>query len=325
MKTKNNGHQAKTTANNRRVSIIILNFAVNVSMRYVHRNCMFMTRADHTINVRGELLHLLEPRVMGILNATPDSFFAGSRMQTEGDIARRAMQIAGEGGVIIDVGACSTRPDSTPVDEAEEMRRLRFALSVVRRECPDMLVSVDTFRPDVTRMVVEEHGVDIINDVSAGYGGMLAADEECVAEERKRMFEMIGRLRVPYVLMSTCADLHAMMISLARDIQLLHGFGVKDIIVDPGFGFGKTIADNYAVMRDMELLHELGQPLLVGISRKSMIYKTLHTTPDEALNGTTALHAVALMKGASILRVHDVRAAVECVRLIRSVEDVASC
>ncbi len=263
-----------------------------------------MTRADYTINVRGMLLDFAEPRVMGILNATPDSFFAGSRQQTERDIARRAVQIVEEGGTIVDVGACSTRPGGDIVSEAEEMERLKTALPIVRRECPDAILSVDTFRPDVARMTVEDYGVDIVNDVSGG------SDE---------MFDVLARLSVPYVLCSTKATVYDLLIDCAAKVQALRDRGVKDIILDPGFGFGKTLDDNFAVMGDLERLHVLGLPLLVGISRKSMIHKMLGCTPDDSLNGTTALHAVALMKGASLLRVHDVREAVECVRLLSRV------
>ena len=255
---------------------------------------------DYTINVHGQLMSLSQPQVMGILNVTPDSFFAGSRMQTEQAIAGRANQIVAEGATMIDVGGCSTRPGSEPVSEAEEMRRLRLALGVVRREQPHAVVSVDTFRPDVARMAVEEFGADIINDVSEG---------------SVEMFRMIARLRVPYILMSVQPNLR---VAFAREVQQLRDFGVKDIILDPGFGFGKTVAQNYSVMNQLERLQIMELPLLVGISRKSMIFKLLGLTPDESLNGTSVLNTIALMKGASILRVHDVKEAVECVRIVES-------
>ena len=258
---------------------------------------------DYTINVHGQLMSLSQPQVMGILNVTPDSFFAGSRMQTEQAIAGRANQIVAEGATMIDVGGCSTRPGSEPVSEAEEMRRLRLALGVVRREQPHAVVSVDTFRPDVARMAVEEFGADIINDVSEG---------------SVEMFRMIARLRVPYILMSVQPTLHDMLLAFAREVQQLRDFGVKDIILDPGFGFGKTVAQNYSVMNQLERLQIMELPLLVGISRKSMIFKLLGLTPDESLNGTSVLNTIALMKGASILRVHDVKEAVECVRIVES-------
>ena len=258
---------------------------------------------DYTINVHGQLMALSQPQVMGILNVTPDSFFAGSRMQTEQAIAGRANQIVAEGATMIDVGGCSTRPGSEPVSEAEEMQRLRLALGVVRREQPHAVVSVDTFRPDVARMAVEEFGADIINDVSEG---------------SVEMYRMIARLRVPYILMSVQSNLRDMLLAFSREVQQLRDFGVKDIILDPGFGFGKTVAQNYEVMNQLERLLVMDLPLLVGISRKSMIFKLLGLTPDESLNGTSVLNTIALMKGASILRVHDVKEAVECVRIVES-------
>jgi dihydropteroate synthase len=269
---------------------------------------------EYTINVRGQLLDLGEPCVMGILNVTPDSFYEGSRKQTEREIAERACRIIAEGGRIIDVGAYSTRPGARKVSEQEEMERLRFGLQVVRREQPDAVVSVDTFRPDVARMAVEEYGADIINDVSEGnvdgeFGG---TDSSHGAAAPPAIFRMVARLRVPYILMSVEPAIEPMMIRFAREVQQLRDLGQKDIILDPGFGFGKTIEQNYAVLRDMNRLLEMELPVLAGLSRKSMVFRVLGTTPAEALNGTTALHALALERGASILRVHDVREAVEC-------------
>ena len=258
---------------------------------------------DYTINVHGQLMELSKPQVMGILNVTPDSFFAGSRMQTEQEIAVRANQIIAEGATMIDVGGCSTRPGSEPVSEAEEMQRLRLALGVVRREQPHAVISVDTFRPDVARMAVEEFGADIINDVSEG---------------SVEMYRMIARLRVPYILMSVQPTLRDMLLAFAREVQQLRDLGVKDIILDPGFGFGKSVVQSYQVMNSLERLLVMELPLLVGISRKSMIYKLLGLTPNESLNGTSVLNTIALMKGASILRVHDVKEAVECVRIVES-------
>ena len=258
---------------------------------------------DYTINVHGQLMELSKPQVMGILNVTPDSFFAGSRMQTEQEIAVRANQIMAEGATMIDVGGCSTRPGSEPVSEAEEMQRLRLALGVARREQPHAVISVDTFRPDVARMAVEEFGADIINDVSEG---------------NMEMYRMIARLRVPYILMSVQPTLRDMLLAFAREVQQLRDLGVKDIILDPGFGFGKSVVQSYQVMNSLERLLVMELPLLVGISRKSMIYKLLGLTPNESLNGTSVLNTIALMKGASILRVHDVKEAVECVRIVES-------
>ena len=256
---------------------------------------------DETINVCGRLVSLSEPLVMGILNVTPDSFYAGSRKQTEQEIVERARQIVAEGGAIIDVGAYSTRPGAQDVPEAEEMERLRFGLGIVRRELPDSIVSVDTFRPDVARMAVEEFGADIVNDVSEG---------------STAMFRMVSNLRVPYILMSQQPTMREMLLSFAEKVQQLRDFGAKDIILDPGFGFGKTLEQNYQVMGELEKLLVMELPLLVGVSRKSMIFKLFGITPNESLNGTTALNTVALMKGASILRVHDVREAVECCKIV---------
>lgn len=256
------------------------------------------------INVRGRLVSLSEPLVMGILNVTPDSFYAGSRKQTEQEIVERVRQIVTEGGAIIDVGACSTRPGFQEVSEKEEMDRLRFGLGIVRRELPDSVVSVDTFRPDVARMAVEEFGADIVNDVSEG---------------GTAMFRMVSNLRVPYILMSQQPTMREMLLSFAEKVQQLRDFGARDIILDPGFGFGKTQEQNYQVMGELEKLQVMELPLLVGVSRKSMIFKLFGVTPNESLNGTTALNVIALMKGASILRVHDVREAVECCKIMNRV------
>ena len=257
---------------------------------------------EYTLNCNGKLITLSSPQVMGILNVTPDSFYSGSRKQTEREIAERTQQILAEGGTMIDVGGCSMRPGSAPVDEEEESRRLRFALEIVRREAPDTIVSIDTFRPDVARMTVEEFGADIINDVSEG------ADPE--------MFRMVARLKVPYILMSIAPTIRDMMLRFAREIQQLRDCGQKDIILDPGFGFGKDLQQNYDVMHQLDQLDALSLPVLVGISRKRMVWQFLESDPLQALNGTTVLNTISLMKGASILRVHDVKEAVECVRIV---------
>ena len=271
-------------------------------------------------------MDLSEPKVMGILNATPDSFYAGSRKQTEQEIAERTNQIIFEGGAIIDVGAFSTRPGAAEVSEAEEMERLRFALAIVRRESPDAAVSVDTFRPDVARMAVEEFGANIINDVSeGGLTGIVNQPLDQTNETYPAIFRMVSQLRVPYILMSVQPTLRDMLMSFSKKVQQLRDLGVKDIILDPGFGFGKTLEQNYQLMGELEKLSVMELPLLVGISRKSMIYKMLGLTPDEALNGTTVLHIIALTKGASILRVHDVREAVECIRLVKSLNGQIRC
>ncbi|MBR5062581.1 MAG: dihydropteroate synthase [Prevotella sp.] len=255
---------------------------------------------NNTINIRGGLLDLGKPCVMGILNVTPDSFYQESRKQTERDIAERTHQIIAEGGTMIDVGACSTRPGATPVDKDEELRRLAFALPIIRREQPDAIVSVDTFRPEVAQQCVEQWDVDIINDV----------------EGSEEMWQMVASLHTPYIYMSSRPSLHDILIEFADVTQRLHGLGIKDIIIDPGFGFGKTMEQNYRILSEMEKLQVLGLPILVGVSRKRMVYQLLGNTPKEALNGTTVLHAIALQKGASILRVHDVREAAETILIM---------
>ena len=275
--------------------------------------CKFANEMNHTINVRGRLVALDEPQVMGILNATPDSFYEGSRKQTERDIAERALQIVDEGGTMIDVGAFSTRPGANEVSEEEELNRLRFALGIVRRELPDAIVSVDTYRPLVARQCVEEWGADMINDVSEGG---LTGIVNTPLKEHYNMFQTIASLRVPYILMSVRSTLREMLLAFAEEIQRLHELGVCDVIIDPGFGFGKTLEQNYQLMKELDKLLVLDLPLLVGVSRKSMIYKLLDGTPSTALNGTTVLHTVALQKGASILRVHDVREAVETIKIV---------
>ena len=271
---------------------------------------------DYTLNCNGRLLSLDEPLVMGILNATPDSFYASSRQQTERAMAERAEEILSEGGRIIDVGACSTRPDSTPVSEAEEAARLRQALSAVRRVDAEAVVSVDTFRPDVARMAVEEYGAAIINDVGPSPTSLQA---EGASGAMLPMFRMVSRLGVPYIYMSRKSNMYDVLTDFAQAVDTLRSLGQKDIVLDPGFGFGKTLDENYAVMSLLERLQMLGLPVLVGVSRKSMVYRLLEGTPDEALNGTTVLHTIALLKGASILRVHDVRQAVECVKMVGKV------
>ena len=253
------------------------------------------------INVRGQLIDLSQPMVMGILNVTPDSFYSGSRTMTEEAIAARARQIVGEGAGIIDVGACSTRPGGEVVDETEELRRLETALHIVRSEVPEAIVSVDTFRPEVARRCIGEWSADIVNDVAPS----------------AEMFDVVAELGVPYVLTSRAATMAEMLKELSGMVNELRSRGQKDIIIDPGFGFGKTTEQNFAVLADMERLQWLELPVLVGVSRKSMIYKTLGVSPDEALNGTTAIHAIALQKGAAILRVHDVREAVEIVKIVK--------
>lgn len=262
----------------------------------------------YTLNIGGQLLSLERPLVMGILNATTESFYEASQMHTADAVAERALTMLREGASIIDVGGCSTKPGLAPVSEEEEMHRLGMALAAIRKVAPEAIVSVDTFRASIAERCVRDFGVQIINDVSGG-----EADE--------RMFATVADLQVPYVLTSNKGRWTELMYDLAERINRLHLMGVNDVVVDPGFGFGKTLDDNYRLMAHLEELHLLECPLLVGVSRKSMIYKHLDITPTEALNGTTTLHTVALMKGAHILRVHDVKAAVEAVAITEKLKN----
>lgn len=274
---------------------------------------------NYTLNIHGKLVDLSVPCVMGILNVTPDSFYEESRKQTEQQIAERARQIIDEGGKMIDIGAFSTRPGAQPVDETEEMTRMRFALSVVKRENPDSIVSIDTFRPNVARMAIEEYGADIINDVSeGGVTGIVNVALQPSGSAIPPMFRTVAHLQVPYILMSVQPDLRSTLLAFAEKVQLLRDLGQKDIILDPGFGFGKTLEQNYQLLSEMEKLQVMQLPILAGLSRKSMLYKLLGGTPAEALNATTVVNTISLMKGASILRVHDVKAAAECVKVFNA-------
>ena len=271
---------------------------------------------NYTINANGQLIDLGTPQVMGILNVTPDSFYSGSRKQTETEIAERVEQILAEGGQMIDIGAYSSRPNADDVSTKEEMERLRRGLRILREKAPDAIVSVDTFRADVAKMCVEEYGVQIVNDISGG-------------ELDKEMFSTVARLGVPYVLMHMKGTPQTMqeaphyddlmkeiLLYFAEKIQQLRDLGQKDIILDPGFGFAKTLEHNYELLSHLEALQIFELPILVGVSRKSMIYKLLGTTAQEALNGTTVLNTICLMKGcANILRVHDVKECVEAVNI----------
>jgi dihydropteroate synthase len=272
-----------------------------------------------TINVNGQLFDLATPKVMAILNLTPDSFFEGSRMQTAKQVAQRVTQMLAEGADFLDVGAYSSRPWADNVPMEEEMRRLREGLTVLRKEAPDAIVSVDTFRADIARMCIEEFGVAMVNDISGG-------------ELDNQMFDTIARARVPYIIMHMQGTpqnmqqaphyenvLKEVMLHLAEKVEKLHEMKVNDIILDPGFGFGKTLTHNFELLAHLNEFDIFQLPILVGISRKSMVYKTLGITPQEALNGTTALHTIALSKGANILRVHDVKEAVETIKLWQAV------
>ena len=285
---------------------------------------------NYTINANGRLIDLSNPQVMGILNATPDSFYEGSRKQTERDIADRANQIVTEGGSMIDIGAFSTRPGAAQVTAEEEMQRMRRALTIVRGQQPDAVLSIDTFRPEIARMAVEEFGAAIINDVSEGningaFGGADATNPNGETESDDSrypaIFCMVAKLGVPYILMSTHGEMGDIMINLAREVQMLRDLGVKDIILDPGFGFGKNLIQNYQIYNEMEKLNVMELPVLVGISRKSMIYKLLGGDATTSLNGTSVLDTIALMKGASILRVHDVKEAAEAIKIVEAMKE----
>ena len=285
-----------------------------VSFKESYYICMDMNKPiDYTINVRGRLIDLSKPKVMGILNVTPDSFFSGSRKQTEQEIAERANAIIEEGGTFIDVGAFSTRPGALEVSEEEEARRLKWALEIVRREQPDAAVSVDTYRPIVARKCIEEWGADIINDVSEGG---LTGIVNTPINESGNMFQLVGELKVPYILMSVKSNIKDMLKAFAAEVQQLRDYGAKDIILDPGYGFGKTLDDNYQILSEAEKLLVLDLPVLVGISRKSMIFKLVGGSPDTSLTGTVVINTMSLMKGAGILRVHDVKDAVDTVAVV---------
>lgn len=269
----------------------------------------------HTLNLRGKLYPLDEPQIMGILNVTPDSFFAESRTSDDEQIAARVKQMMDEGADMIDIGGYSSRPGADDVSPQEEMERLRRGLRIVRKLYPDMPISVDTFRADVARMCIEEEGADLINDIAAGMMD-------------RQMFKTVARLGVPYIMMHMQGTPETMQLdphynNLRREVMLyfaeridrLCQMGAKDIIIDPGFGFGKTVEHNYELMNHLEDFSVFNLPILVGISRKSMIYKLIGGTPQTSLNGTTVLNTIALTKGAHILRVHDVKQAVEAKRI----------
>lgn len=267
------------------------------------------------INIKGELLDLSTPVVMGILNITPDSFYEGSRKQNEVDILKRVEEIILQGGTIVDIGAQSTRPSSQFLSSEEEIERLSPALSAINREFPNVILSVDTFHADVAKVCVQDYGVAIVNDIS---GGNLDVD----------MFQTVADLHVPYILMHMRGTPQTMQklnnyddliqniaYYFSEKVAHLHRLGVNDIILDPGFGFSKDVSQNYELMRHLNFFENFELPLLVGISRKSMITSFLEVASSEALNGTTVLNTYALMNGANILRVHDVKEAYEAIKI----------
>ena len=277
-----------------------------------------------TLSLNGQLLDLSTPRVMGILNVTPDSFYSSSRKQSEQEIISRIEEIVQEGGDFIDVGAYSSRPDATHISQEEEMERLKKGLTLIQKVAPHIPVSVDTFRAEIARICVEEYGAALINDISAG-------------EMDANMFDTISRLKVPYIMMHMQGTpqnmqqaphydhlIQEILVYFSKKKAQLQAAGLKDIIIDPGFGFGKTVQHNYELLHHMDDLHILECPILVGVSRKSMIYKVLNTDPQQALNGTSVLHTIALLKGAHILRVHDVKECTEVIKLIKEYNQCSS-
>lgn len=279
------------------------------------------SHVPYSLNLRGRLLDLSTPRIMAIINVTPDSFYGGSRNRTEKEVLKSVEKALTEGASILDLGAYSTRPGAAQVSEHEEIERLTGPLKIIRKEFPDAFLSVDTFCSGVARYVVDEFDVEIINDVSGG-----TLDE--------RMFSTLAELGAAYVLMhmrgtpqtmqqlTNYDNMMAEILSFfeKRTSQLIQ-LGVKDIIIDPGFGFAKTLDQNYELLAKMDYFTELNFPILAGISRKSMIYKLFQSTPEEALNGTTALNTIALLNGANILRVHDVKEAAEVIRIVGKLGD----
>ncbi|HEY9045557.1 MAG TPA: dihydropteroate synthase [Ohtaekwangia sp.] len=281
-------------------------------MKSGFENNFFST--NKTLNLHGRLVDLHTPKVMGILNITPDSFYSGSRYISEAEILTQAEKMIQEGATFIDVGGYSTRPGAAEITTEEELKRVTVAIRAISRNFPETFISIDTFRSEVARAAVTE-GACMINDVS---GGTLDA----------AMFETVARLKVPYILMHMRGTPQTMTQETAynnllkdiidffhQKIHVLHQLGISDIIIDPGFGFAKTVEQNFELLHNLNHFKILGKPILAGLSRKSMIWRTLSTTPEEALNGTTSLNTIALLKGAGILRVHDVRAAVEAVTL----------
>ena len=265
------------------------------------------------LNIRGQLFDFSTPVVMGILNLTPDSFYANSRVYTNRNLVQRATEMLLAGATILDIGAFSTRPGAEEVSEKEEMQRLKAGLLLLKKELPNALLSVDTYRSNVAKMCVEEFGVDIINDVSEGG---ITGRANVLLEEEQQMFKTVAQLKVPYILMSVKSDIVSMTKAFVAELNELHALGVKDVILDPGFGFGKDLKQNYEVLYHLEKLSVLDAPILVGASRKRMIQQVLDVNADHSLNGTTVINTLALMKGASILRVHDVQEAVEAIKIV---------
>ena len=278
------------------------------------KNSSFI-KSKNSLTCNGKILNLSKPLVMGIINITPDSFYAKSQFMLKRRIASRAKEILVQGGSIIDIGACSTRPGAKMVSEKEEITRLSKGLSVIRKKFPDAIISVDTFRANVAKYVVNHYNANIINDISAG-------------EMDEKMVETVASLSVPYIAMhmqGTPQDMQQnpryenvvkdLVTFFASKVEKFYKAGIKDIVIDPGFGFGKTLEHNYTLLQNLDAFKVFGLPILVGLSRKSMIYKALSINPDQALNGTSVLNTIALEKGANILRVHDVQEAIDAITL----------
>ncbi|AXG74309.1 dihydropteroate synthase [Flavobacterium arcticum] len=271
------------------------------------------------INCKGTLIDLSQPKIMGILNCTPDSFYDGGKYKNENEFLHQAERLLNEGADFIDIGAYSSKPNAEFVSTTEELQRIVPVVELLLKHFPDTLISIDTFRAEVAKACVEV-GASIINDISAG----LLDD---------KMLEIVGQLKVPYIMMhmrgtpQTMTKLtqyddivKEMLFYFSQRIEAARSYGIDDIIIDPGFGFAKTLEQNYEVLQKMELFKMIELPILAGVSRKSMIYKLLGITPQEALNGTTVLNTVALTKGATILRVHDVKEAVEMIKIFRQLD-----
>lgn len=273
------------------------------------------------LNIRGQLFDFSTPVVMGILNLTPDSFYANSRVEANKNLIQRAEEMLQARATILDIGAFSTRPGAEEVSEKEEMQRLKAGLLLLKKELPNALLSVDTYRSNVAKMCVEEFGVDIINDVSEGG---ITGRTNVLLEEEQQMFKTVAQLKVPYILMSVKSDIVSMIKSFVAELNELHALGVKDVILDPGFGFGKDLKQNYEVLYHLEKLSVLDTPVLVGASRKRMIQQLLNVDAAHSLNGTMVVHTLALMKGASILRVHDVQEAVEAIQIVEQYKQASS-
>jgi len=290
----------------------------NIIFAMIFKRKVLMTKI---LNIRGQLFDCSTPVVMGILNLTPDSFYANSRVEANKNLIQRAEEMLQAGATILDVGAFSTRPGAEEVSEKEEMQRLKAGLLLLKKELPNALLSVDTYRSNVAKMCVEEFGVDIINDVSEGG---ITGRTNVLLEEEQQMFKTVAQLKVPYILMSVKSDIVSMIKSFVTELNELHALGVKDVILDPGFGFGKDLKQNYEVLYHLEKLSVLDAPVLVGASRKSMIQQLLNVDAAHSLNGTTVVHTLALMKGASILRVHDVQEAVEAIQIVEQYKQASS-